>query len=153
MGDAEGKDEPQGTETAGGEMVPTREAEAEPPQISPPKTKAPVQFNQQVNVYQQIPPSAWDRLSADQVVDLSKEILRVMDATDSRQFQYAMDQAKRGDTSRTRTTIAGTVITVIAFGLTAYLAIAGHEIIAMSISLPLATILAIVVGNKIVGGN
>ena len=45
------------------------------PLPAPPQTKTPIQFNQQVNVYQQIPHSAWDGLSANQIVDLSKEIL------------------------------------------------------------------------------
>jgi hypothetical protein len=49
-------------------------ANSEPPSVVPPKTKAPVNFNQQNNFYQQIPTSAWDRLSNEQVVDLSKQI-------------------------------------------------------------------------------
>lgn len=46
---------------------------------------------------------------------------------------------------------AGSVIAVLGFGFTAYLAMQGHEMIALTISLPLATILAIIVGNKVIG--
>ena len=63
---------------AGEEVV--KDAAAKPPAslelppVSPPSTKIPVQFNQQVNVYQQIPPSAWDRLEFDQIVELSRKL-------------------------------------------------------------------------------
>jgi hypothetical protein len=84
------------------EVVKAEPVELEPqlPPVSPPSTKAPIQFNQQVNVYQQIPQSAWD--------------------------------------------VAG-------FAATVFLATNGHELIALSISLPLATILAVIVGNRFLG--
>jgi hypothetical protein len=46
------------------------------PPVVPPATKSPIQFNQQVNLsIQQIPSSAWDRLSADQILEISKMIV------------------------------------------------------------------------------
>lgn len=49
---------------------------AEPvlPPVVPPTTKTPFQFNQQINI-QQIPSRAWEKLSADQIVDLTKTIV------------------------------------------------------------------------------
>lgn len=140
-----GKDDP-------AEVVNAEPVDAEQlPAVTPPATKAPVQFNQQVNIYQQIPQSAWDRLTADQVMELSKTIIQQIDTADKRQFDYAIDQAKKEESRRTFTTVCATIVTAVGFGLTAYLAMNGHEMIAVTISLPLATILAIIVGNKIIG--
>jgi hypothetical protein len=63
------------------------------PPVVPPATKAPVQFNQQVNLsIQQIPSTAWDRLAPEQIVDISKMIVNQIEATDKRHFDYAMDE-------------------------------------------------------------
>lgn len=122
-----------------------------PPPPTPPQTKTPVQFNQQLNFYQEIPSSAWDDLSNDQIVDLSKSILIQMDRFDERQFKFAMDQAEKLDSTRKRILLAGSSVAIIGFATAAYLALNGHTFVAMSISIPLATILAVIVGNKIVG--
>lgn len=45
----------------------------------------------------------------------------------------------------------GSVIAIAGFAATVYLATSGHEMIALTISLPLATILAIIVGNRFLG--
>lgn len=75
-----------------GKQDPAEIVKAEPvevdqlPPVTPPTTKAPVQFNQQVNVYQQIPQSAWDRLDAEQIMELSRRIIEQIDVADKRQF-------------------------------------------------------------------
>ena len=122
-----------------------------PPPPTPPQTKTPVQFNQQVNVYQQIPQSAWTGLNSDQIVDLSKVILHQMETFDKRQFDYAMEQSDKQDSRKRRTVTYGSIVAVIGFIITAYLATNGHELVAMTISMPLATILAIIVGNRLIG--
>ena len=129
---------------------PVNETPVPPPPPAPPQTKTPVQFNQQVNVYQQIPQSAWNGLSSDQMVDLSQEILNRMDTFDKRQFDYAMAQAVRRDSTRKRTVTYGSLVAIVGFIITAYLAINGHELVAVTISIPLATILAIIVGSKLI---
>ncbi len=118
------------------------------PSVAPPSTKAPVQFNQQVNIYQQIPPSAWDRLTPEQILDLSKAIITQIDIADKRQFDYAMEEAKTSTAGRKLAIVMGALITIAGFLATIYMALNGHEFIALTISLPLATILAIVVGNR-----
>ena len=130
---------------------PSVELETPPPPPTPPQTKTPVQFNQQVNVYQQIPKSAWTGLNSDQIVDLSKVILHQMETFDKRQFDYAMDQSGKQDSRKRRTLTYGSIVTVIGFIITAYLAKNGYELVAMTISMPLATILAIIVGNRLIG--
>lgn len=135
------------------EVVRAEPAEAEPqlPPVSPPSTKAPVQFNQQVNVYQQIPQSAWDRLTADQVLDLSKRIIEQIDVADRRQFDYALEDAKAQQSGKRTAIWVGALIAIAGFAATLFLATHGHELIALSVSLPLATILAVVVGNRFLG--
>lgn len=118
------------------------------PPINPPSTKAPVQFNQQVNVYQQIPPSAWDRLSSEQIVELSRVIVQQIDVADKRQFDYAIQQNKSSCSGKKTALMCGSVIALGGFGATIFLGMHGHEFIALSIALPLATILAVIVGNR-----
>ncbi len=135
-----------------GEIIKPEPIDAELlPPVTPPTTKAPVQFNQQVNIYQQIPQSAWDRLTADQVVELSKTIINQIDVADKRQFDFAIEQETTSRTGKKIAICCGSAVAIIGFAATAYLAANGHEVAAMSISLPLATIIAVIVGNRFLG--
>ena len=145
------KQEPNGPDIAKTEPSEELKKPELPPPPTPPNTKTPVQFNQQLNFYQQIPSSAWDGLSTEQIIDLSKSILMQMDRFDERQFKFAMDQAKKLDATRRRILLSASSVAIIGFATAAYLALNGHTFVAMSISIPLATILAVIVGNKIVG--
>lgn len=120
-----------------------------PPAIQPPKTKAPVSFNQQNNYYQTIPSAAWDRLSQDQIVELSKRVLDHADAADQRHFEYAKERLKNSDSTHRRNIFIGSLVTLVAIAVTTYLAMRGHEVIAMTISLPLSTIIAMLLGNRL----
>ena len=131
-----------------GEIVPAVKVE-DLPAITPPQTKTPITFNQQNN-FQQIPPSAWDGLTPAQRMDLSKAILFQMDTMDERHYKFAVKHVETETKQGTIRAICGTIITVAGFSFAAYLAMNGQTILAMSISLPLATILAIVVGNRFV---
>ena len=115
-----------------------------------PYTKTPIQFNQQINVHN-IPPSAWDLLNPDQIFELSKAIFHQADVIDERHYKYAMDRANRDSTGKKWAMSIGGVITVAGFAVSAYLAGSWNTVAAVSISLPLATILAILVGNRFLG--
>jgi hypothetical protein len=125
-------------------------ADATPlPPVVPPATKAPIQFNQQVNLsIQQIPSSAWDRLSPDQILEISKMIVTQIDSTDKRHFDYAMDAVKRSASGKRLSIACGSVIALAGFGATLYLSLQGHEFVAMGVALPLGTILAVIIGNR-----
>lgn len=84
-------------------------------------------------------------------MDLSRTIIQQIDVADKRQFDYAIDQAKKEESRKKFTTICGAIVAIVGFGLTGYLAMHGHEFVALTVSLPLATILAIIVGNKVIG--
>jgi hypothetical protein len=130
------------------EIVKAEPVDLELPPVAPPVTKTPVQFNQQVNIYQQIPQTAWDRLTADQVVELSKVIVQQIDTADKRQFDYAISQAKSEHDGKKLAIICGSGVAALGFTVTTYLAIHGQIVPALSISLPLATILAVIVGKR-----
>ena len=121
--------------------------EAIPTPPPPPDTGTPIQLSQKINVYN-IPPSVWDRLDSSQIVDLSKEVLRQADVVDERHYNFAMAQAARDASGKKWAVSVGALIAVAGFVAAAYLAVSGHTASAMFISLPLTTILAIVVGNR-----
>lgn len=81
-------------------------------------------------------------------MELSKKIIEQIDIADKRQFDYALEEARSAKSGRHAAMLVGALITVAGFTATVYLASHGHEMIALSVSLPLATILAIIVGNR-----
>jgi len=131
------------------EVVPAVKTE-ELPAINLPQTKTPVSFNQQVNNFQQIPPSAWDGLTPEQRLELTHSILAQMDSMDKRHFDFAVTHVQTEARRSTIGSICGALIAILGFSLSAFLSLHGQTIVALSISMPLATILAIVVGNRFV---
>ena len=130
------------------EIIKAEPVDLELPPVAPPVTKTPVQFNQQVNIYQQIPQTAWDRLTAEQVVELSKVIVQQIDTADKRQFDYAISQAKSEHDGKKLAIACGSAVAILGFSVKGYLALHGQVVPALSISLPLATILAVIVGKR-----
>lgn len=126
----------------------TSDAELLPP-VVPPNTKAPFTFNQQVNI-QNIPSQAWDRLSPDQIVDLSKTIIEQVDKIDRRHFDWAMDRAKRSERSQYCAMVIGGLVAIAGIICVAYLSANGHQVVASILGTFLATIIAIVIGNRFV---
>lgn len=114
---------------------------------SPPDTKTPVQFAQQIT-FNQIPQSAWGQLDADQIVDLSKTILHHANVIDERHFKFAMSQSVRDANGKKWSTTVGGIIAVAGFGVATLLATAGHPHVAIAVAVMIGTILATVVGNR-----
>jgi hypothetical protein len=122
------------------------------PPVIPPTTKAPVQFNQQVNLsIQQIPATAWDRLAPDQIVEVSKMIIKQIEVTDQRHFDFARESVKRRATGMIVAVVCGSLIALSGYAGVVFLALKGHEMAAAIIGLPLTTVLAMVVGNRFLG--
>ena len=118
------------------------------PPVVPPQTTAPFTLNQQVNI-QQIPTKAWDKLSPDQIVELTKVIIDHAQKVDERHFTYSMEQAKQtGDSARMSVLVGGGIAALGLIGVS-YLALKGEHVIAGIIGTFLATIVAVVVGRKI----
>jgi hypothetical protein len=112
-----------------------------------PTTASPIEFKQQINVYQ-IPQSAWDRLNQEQTMELTRVILERADAIDQRHFEYAKEKAKDNREGKKLAIMVGAAITVVGYGIAALLSFYGHEMAAITVSLPITTILAIVIGNR-----
>jgi hypothetical protein len=125
---------------------------AEPvlPPVVPPSTKTPFQFNQQINI-QQIPSRAWEKLSAEQIVDLTKAIVNQIEKSDERQFNWAVEQAKSSATTQRIAMAIGGLIAVGGVGLTTYLAMNGHSVVAGMIGTFLVTIISCTIGNRMFG--
>lgn len=124
----------------------TPSPEALPP-VVPPQTTTPFQVNQQFNV-QQIPTKVWDKLSPDQIFELSKAVLAQVDKIDERHFEHAKEQIKSQIASDARHTWIGGLLALVGLAATTYLATHGQPVIAAVIGTFLATIIAVVVGRR-----
>jgi hypothetical protein len=119
------------------------------PPLKPPQTIAPIQFNTQVNLsIQQIPTSAWDRLSSEQILEVSKQIIAQVDAADKRQFDYAMEEIRRSSSGKRIAIVCGSLVTAVGYAISGYLATHGQSLIAACIAAPITTVLAVLVGNR-----
>jgi hypothetical protein len=125
--------------------------EVQLPPLKPPQTIAPVQFNQQVNLsIQQIPTSAWDKLSSEQILEVSKQIIGQVDAADKRQYEYAMEEIRHSSSGKRMAVICGSVVTAAGYLISGYLAAHGQSLVAACISLPITTVLAVLVGSRFI---
>src|SRR5271156_3145771 len=119
------------------ELTVTDALEGEPvnlPPVVPPDTKAPVQFNQQVNLsIQQIPASAWDRLAPKQIVEVSGMILKQIESTDERHFTFATEAVRRRSKGMMVAIIAGSVVAVTGYLSVLFLALKGHDLAAVTV--------------------
>jgi hypothetical protein len=129
---------------------PTGQPEAGLPPVVPPQTSAPFQFNQQVNI-QQIPPKVWERLTPEQIVDLSKTIVSQVERMDKRHYELALERAKRAAAMRQHAMLIGGSVALAGIAATTYLASHGDGIVAGILGTFLATILSVVVGNRLMG--
>ena len=118
----------------------------EPPAM--PSTRAPISYNTQINVAR-IPPSAWDRLEPEQVMELSRDFLQTIETTDERSFKYAMDQAERADNTGRRNTYVSSGVALAGYALTAFLAWNGQTLIATVVATFISVVLAVVVGRHL----
>src|SRR5258708_22879447 len=123
-------------------------AEPMPPPVLPPATKTPAQFNTQINI-QQLPPKALEKLSPEQLFELSKTAFAQFERSDERQFKLAMDQVTTSSTSQRWGMCVGGVISLCGFGAVTYLAAEGHQVVAAIIGTFLATVIAVAIGSRL----
>jgi hypothetical protein len=83
------------------------------------------------------------------VVELSKRVLDHANELDKRAYEFAKERVGRDDQRGKRNLYLGSIIVVVAFLIAGYLSLHGHDFIASTISLPLVTLLAMLVGNKL----
>ncbi len=128
----------------------TGQTEVGLPPVVPPQTTAPFQFNQQVNI-EQIPPKVWERLAPEQIVDLSKAIVSQVERMDKRHYELAVERAKRSAATKRYAMLIGGFVALAGLGATTYLASHGNGIVAGILGTFLATILSVIVGNRLIG--
>lgn len=91
MADGNGKADPEPSKQM--ELAATPTDPPSLPPVVPPQTATPFQVNQQFNV-QQIPPKVWDKLSPEQIFELSKNVIAQVDKIDERHFEHAKNPNK-----------------------------------------------------------
>ena len=142
--DGEDKKENKQSELPLGDHV---KAEPVLPPVVPPSTKTPFQFNQQINI-QQIPTRAWEKLSAEQIIDLTKTIVQQIEKSDERQFNLSLEQAKSSARTQRTAMFIGGAISIVGFAAATYLATQGHQVIGGMLATFLATVIAVTIGNR-----
>ena len=147
MSDGDARADPPATQGGGSSENGSDAARVLPPSPPTPGTGAGLQFNQ-LNI-QQIPPSALDRLSPDQVLAFYQSTLEHMESADSRRFEFAMAHSKREGTAEKRNVWIGGLLGIAGLVVACVLALRGHEAVAMAVVSFLATIIAVVVGSKL----
>jgi hypothetical protein len=146
MSDADDQEDPQS-------KLPLDPVAPQPlPPVVPPQTSTPFLINQpsQVNI-QQIPPKVWDRLSSDQIVDIAKMIVSQVEKMDDHQFDLAKERTKTGASTRTLALIVGAIVSLAGLAAATYLATHENAVVGGIIAAFLATILAVIVGNRFLG--
>jgi hypothetical protein len=93
----------------------------------------------------------WDKLSAEQIFDLSKAIVAQVEAMDSRHFELARGKASSAAATKRQSVIIGGVLAFAGLAAATYLASSGNGIVAGIIVTFLATIIAVVVGSRMCG--
>lgn len=122
-------------------------ARALPASPPTPGTGTRIQFNQ-LHV-QQISTSTLDRLLPDQVRAFHQSTLEQMESVDRRRFEFAMAHSKREGAAERRNAWIGGSLGIAGLGCTCVLALLGHETVATAVVSFLATIIAVVVGSKL----
>lgn len=112
-----------------------------------PGTGAGIQLNQ-LNI-QQIPPTALDRMSPDQVLAFYQSTLKHNDSADDRRFEFAMAHIEKEGAAAKRNVWIGGSLGIAGLVGACVLALHGHEAVAMAVVSFLATIMAVVVGSRL----
>ena len=118
------------------------------PPLVPPNTKTPGVFNQQVNI-NQIPTHVLDKLSAEQIANLTSSIMTQAEKMDERRFTFARESQASSAKNDMIAIVIGGVVALGGFVAVAYLAATGNGIVAGTLASFIATIIAVVVGKKI----
>lgn len=148
MADSDARADPPEVPRGGSSENGTDTAFVLPPSPPMPGTRARIQFNQ-LHV-QQISPSTLDRLSPDQVRAFQLSTLEHMESVDRRRFEFKMAHSKREGAAERRNAWIGGLLGIAGLGSACVLALHGHVEVAMAVVASSATIIAVVVGSKLV---
>ena len=107
----------------------------EPVPPDEPETSFPVRFEQ--SLVPSIPSDVWRKLSQEQLHQLVEKIVEMTFRSQERRFELEQESAKREDSRSTREALFGTIVVVVGYGASLYLALNGQKEVALSISTPL----------------
>ncbi len=89
-----------------------------------------------------------DKLSPDQILELHDSILKHMDRSENRRFEFAMDRANKNGASQKLNVRFGGSIALAGILAAVYPAATGNDIIAGVIATAVTIIIAVVIGGK-----
>lgn len=137
---------PTGTER---DFVSAEGAERTKPIRALPKMSGPVAIrdHSQFNI-PQIPPSAVDKLSSGDVVEILESSLAKLDAHDQRVSEFAVDRIQKREDADTRQLYVGGSLAALGLVLVAILAWLGERDVAMMLVVFLATVTGVTIGGK-----
>lgn len=122
------------------------------PELVPPdepETSFPIRFEQ--NLVPNIPSDVWRKLSQEQLHQLVEKIVEMTFRSQEQRFELERESAKREDSRSTRDVFFGTIVVVVGYGASLYLALSGQKEVALSISTPLTALVAVVIGRRLKG--
>lgn len=96
----------------------------------------------------QIPPSAVDKLSSGDVVEILEASLAKLDAHDQRVSEFAVDRVQKREDADTRQLYVGGSLAGLGLVLVAILAWLGERDVAMMLVVFLATLTGVTIGGK-----
>lgn len=97
---------------------------------------------------QQIPPSAMDKLSSGDVVEILESSLAKLDAHDQRVSEFAVDRVQKREDADKRQLYVGGSLAALGLVLVAILAWLGERDVAMMLVVFLATVTGVTIGGK-----
>ena len=122
------------------------------PELVPPdkpETSLPIRFEQ--SLVTDIPSDVWRQLSQEQLYQLAEKIIEMTRRSQEQRFELERESAKREDSRSTRDVFFGTIVVVVGYGASLYLALSGQKEVALSISTPLTALVAVVIGRRLKG--
>ena len=135
---------------AGGrDSVSAEVAEPAKPVVALPKASGPiaVRVHNQLSM-QQIPPSAIDKLSSNEIAEVLESSLASLDAHDRRVARFALDRTRMREDADKRQVYVGGSLAALGLVLVGILASLGERDVAMMLVVLLATVTGVTTGGK-----
>jgi hypothetical protein len=111
-----------------------------------PKTSVPIRLEQAIGP--QIPITEWSKLSGDQFFSLASRIIELSGELEKKRLDQEQQRINHDDAVKARNLMAGILIVIVGIGAAVYLAINNQVSVALSITGPLATLVAVVIGRR-----
>lgn len=124
------------------------DAEQLPAPPAPPPTQTPAVVNQQINIHE-LPPSVWDRLSADQTVELAKLVIETVAQAEARRLDAESARFSKEEATSNTVLLYGFLSGLAVLGAVVYLGVNGQKELASGLGGSIVALAAVFVGKKV----